>query len=58
MKTLVKFIAVVFVIALIAGVIYTQKSERRKNVDTKTIVISDQNDSLAVEKIYVENLEN
>ena len=58
MKALVKFIAVIFAIALIAGVIYTLKSERRKNVEVKTIVISDQNDSLAVEKIYVKNLEN
>lgn len=58
MKTLVKFIAVIFAIALIAGVIYTLKSERRKNVEVKVIDISDREDTLAVEKIYIENLEN
>lgn len=58
MKTLVKFIAVIFAIALMAGVIYTLKSERRNNVEVKVIDISDREDTLAVEKIYIENLEN
>lgn len=53
MKTLVKFIAVIFAIALIAGVIYTLKNKHRENIDVKTIVISDQEDTLAVEKIHL-----
>ena len=44
----------IFAIALIAGVIYTLKSERRKNVEVKVIDISDREDTLAVEKIYIE----
>lgn len=53
MKGLVKFIGIVFILALIAGVIYTLKNKHRENIDVKTIVISDQEDTLAVEKIHL-----
>lgn len=58
MKTLVKFIGIIFIIALIAGVIYrfnTLKGNHCEEVEVGTIVIIEQEDSLAVEKIFVEN---